>query len=279
MLKILAVNFATREGDVEGNVNRAEALIRNFVRHSEVDLVILPELFTCGYCGASLSTWSEDTESKTFKVFGALAQEIDAIIGWGFSERAHDHFAYNCFALIEPGRPALLVRKTHLHMSTQGTRQNEPEYLLPGDKLGLIDTRVGRLGVMICYDGCFVEVPRSLVLQGAECILWPTRSGSYLAGTGFPRIRAIDNIVPIVMVEGSQTGGDFPLHSHSQILDHKGNVLAECKDDEGILYTAIDLSASSYFRETALDAWAQYRVRRPELYGPITSKTNAATEE
>jgi len=267
--RVLGVSLETQEGDTRANVERAESLIRDYAGSNEVDLVVLPELFTCGYCSVDLSPYGEDTESETFQAFASLSEETGATIGWGFAERAEGRRAYNSFALVEPGRPPVLVRKTHLHLSEPGSQANEPEFLLAGNQLGLVETSLGTFGVMICYDGCFVEVARSLVLQGADCILWPSRSDGYIPKTGFPRIRAIDNIVPIVYVEGGQSGPHFPLQCHSQIIDHRGNVLSE-SEGKGLVQAALDLDEVRDFRRTCLNASAQYRVRRPELYGAIT---------
>jgi len=216
-----------------------------------------------------LSPYGEEADSETFSAFAALAEEIGAVVGWGFAEKATGRRVYNSFALLEPGRLPVIVRKTHLHLSDPGSQTNEPEFLLPGDELGLVVTSLGTFGVMICYDGCFVEVARSLVLQGADCILWPSRSDRYIPNTGFPRIRAIDNIVPVVYVEGGQTGRNFPLRSHSQIIDHRGNVLSE-SEGEGLLQATLNVGEARDFRQASLGASAQYRVRRPELYRSIT---------
>ena len=270
MTRILGVCFRSREGAVAENVERAERVIREAARENRVDLVVLPELFTSGYCAPDLTPWAEDEGSETFRRFAALARELDTVIGWGFAGRGDGRRVYNSYAVIEPGRPPAIVRKTHLHRSQPGSPIDEPAFLLPGDQLGLVDTRLGRLGVMICYDGCFVEVPRTLVLQGADVILWPSRSGTYLAGTGFPRMRAIDNIASVVQVEGSQDGPHLPLHGLSQVFDHAGELLAECRDDDGVLSVELDFAAGRRCREAAVNVWAQYRVRRPELYGPLT---------
>jgi len=269
-MRLLGVSFVTKEGDISGNISGGVAMVRAFCQTQPVDLVVFPEMFTCGYCALDLTPWAEDKHSETFNILDRLAEEIDAIVGWGFAEWAAPGKVRNSFALIEPGKAPTVVRKTHLHISQPGTRENEPEFLLPGDTLGIVDTRIGRLGIMICYDGCFVEVPRSLMLKGAQLLLWPARSGGYLAGTGFPRIRAIDNVAPVVLIEGAQVGGDFALPSHSQIFDHQGNLLAESREHDSLILADIDLQAAADFRATALGAWAQYRVRRPELYGPIT---------
>lgn len=267
--RVLGVSLETQEGDIAANVARATSLVRDHARDHEVDLVVLPELFTCGYCSMDLSSYGEDADSETFRTFASLAEDLDAVIGWGFAEKATGHLVYNSFALLEPGRAPVVVRKTHLHLSEPGSQANEPEFLLPGGQLGLVVTSLGTFGVMICYDGCFVEVARSLVLQGADCILWPSRSDRYIPKTGFPRIRAIDNIAPVIYVEGGQTGRHFPLRSHSQIVDHRGNVLSG-SEGEGLLQATLNVGEARDFRQTSLGASAQYRVRRPELYRSIT---------
>jgi predicted amidohydrolase len=269
-IKVLALQFDSIPGDVGGNVSRAIEQVRSFVDHTPVDLVVLPELFTCGYAGTDLSAFAEDSKDATFEAFRSLAEDLDLVIGWGFPHKSGSHQVYNSFAVIEPGRTPQIVHKTHLHRSQTDDRVNEPGFLMPGDRLGLVETRIGRLGVMICYDGCFVEVPRSLVLQGADCILWPARSGTYLTRTGLPRVRAIDNIVPIVLAEGAQTEADFALPAHSQILDHQGQLLCECTKREGTLFAEVDLAGACQCRQSGTNVWAQYRIRRPELYAALT---------
>jgi omega-amidase len=269
MVRVLGVGFDSAEGDVAGNVAGALETVRRAVRESPADLVVLPELFTCGYCGLDLTPWAQPSGGEAVQRFHELARDLDCTICFGLAESGDGRRVYNSCAVVEPGRPPAVVRKTHLHRSVPGTAANEPEFLLAGDALGLVPSRLGLLGLMICYDGCFTEVPRCLVLQGAQCILWPTRSGTYLGSTGFARIRAIDNIVPIVMVEGAQHGPWSPLDSHSQIVDQSGRMLAESRERGALLRASVDPDAARLVREEALDAWAQYRVRRPELYRPI----------
>jgi predicted amidohydrolase len=269
MIRVLGVSVDSAEGDVAGNVERAvDSVVREF-RQAPADLVVLPELFTCGYCALDLTPWAEDATGETVRRFERLANELDCTICFGFAESGDGRRVYNSLAVVEPGRPPAVVRKTHLHRSAPSSASNEPEFLLAGDELGLVRSRLGLLGLMICYDGCFPEVPRCLVLQGAQCILWPSRSGTYLGSTGFPRIRAIDNIVPIIMVDGSQHGPWSPMDAHSQIVDHAAHVLAESRERGALLRATVDLEGARLVRDEALDAWAQYRVRRPELYAPI----------
>ena len=269
-MKVLGVNFLSKEGQVQENVARAIELVRFWLRNHPVDLVLLPEMFTAAYCSTNLLPYAESKDGDSVKAFSKLAEELDVIIGFGFVEDSGQDKPYNSYAVIEPGKPAYFYRKTHLHISQPGSRINEPEYLLAGDALGLVDTRLGKLGVMICYDGYFAEVPRSLVLSGAQVILWPNRCGGHFGECNMVSLRARDNMVPIICADGSQTGGDFDLTGHSVITDHNGNILSHYKGAEGLVYAEIDPDKAQQDRDIAIDIWAMYRVRRPELYRPIT---------
>jgi predicted amidohydrolase len=272
-MRVLSVNFNSVCGDIAGNVARAADVIR---ANMPADLVLLPELFTAGYAATDLTPWAEDAGGLTFATFQALVEELDIVLGWGFAQRADvPGKVYNAWALVEPGRAPQIVRKTHLHPYHPGHAFDEPAFLVPGGALGLVDTRLGRFGVMICFDGCFVEVPRCLVLSGAQAILWPTRSGGYLAGAGLPRVRAIDNVVSILMAEGAQSGA-HPLPCHAQLCDHTGAILAEYQGPDGACLLAdIDLNAAQATRATPISATGQYCVRRPELYGAITKSISS----
>jgi predicted amidohydrolase len=269
-MKVLGVNFLSKEGQVQENVTRAIELIRFWLKKRPVDLVLLPEVFTAAYCGTNLKPYAEPKDGNSVKAFSKLAVELDVVIGFGFVEDSGQDKPYNSYAIIEPGKPVYFYRKTHLHLSQPGSRINEPEFFVPGDTLGLVDTRLGRLGVMICYDGHFAELPRSLVLSGAQVILWPNRCGSYFGECNMVSLRSRDNMVPIICVDGSQTGGDFDLTGYSVITDHKGSILSHYKGSEGLVYAEINPEQAQQDRNSTVDIWAMYQVRRPELYQMIT---------
>lgn len=274
VLRVLAICFDSEEGYVECNVRRADEAIRRFAEGRDTDLVVLPELFTCGYCGSDFSSWAEDENSPTFGTFRRLCEEIDSVVGWGFVRKAEGRRPHNCYALLEPGKPPLFASKTHLNLSRPGSKGAETEFFSPGECLGVLDTRIGRLGVMICADGMYPEVPRCLALQGAECIIWASRSGGSQAEAGVPTLRATENIIPVVHPDGSQYGGWVPEHSayRGQIVDHHGKVLADSAGTERMLYAELDLDAARDLREHGFDLWATRRMRRPELYTAITER-------
>jgi len=272
-IKILGIPFTSKEGQNEANVSAAIQIIRTEMAKDPVDLVVLPELFTCGYCGHDLSPWAESVEGPSVRRFTELSRELNVLIGFGFAERSGKQKVFNSWILLEPDSKRHLYRKTHLHPTAVGGKTNEPEFLLPGNSLAPFKTQLGCIGVMICYDGCFVEVPRVLTLKGAEVILWPSRSGGYLAGQSLPHVRSLDNAISIVLVEGGQDGPHLPMESWSTAYSENGSRIVSQKNDNAAFRVAVDVNAGKLLRASP-DAGAHslYIPRRPELYSAITRK-------
>lgn len=105
MIRVLGVGFDSAEGDVAGNVAGALETVRRAVRESPADLVVLPELFTCGYCGLDLTPWAEPLGGETVRRFHELARDLDCTICFGLAEAGDGRRVYNSCAVVEPGRP------------------------------------------------------------------------------------------------------------------------------------------------------------------------------
>jgi predicted amidohydrolase len=273
MVRILGIPFESREGQVESNVDAAIQIIRREMAKEPFDLVVLPELFTCGYCSQELSSISETSDGPTSRKFAAVSAELDVLIGYGFTESSGKKLVYDSWILIEPDGKRHVYRKTHLHPTAAGGKTNERELFLPGESLGPFVTRLGAIGVMICYDGCFVEVPRVLALKGADFILWPSRSGGYLAGQSLPHVRSLDNAIATVLVEGGQTGPYLPMQCWSAAYSESGSRVISQKNDSAVFRVTIDINAGTQMR-ASVDAGAHslYHPRRPELYAAIAQK-------
>ena len=270
VIKILGIPFESKEGEVSANVDAAIQIIRTEMAKSRADLVILPELFTCGYCGFDLSPHAEPADGPSARKFAAVSKELDVLIGFGFAEASGKRKVYNSWMLIEPNAKPHIYRKTHLHPTEAGGKTNEPEFLLPGKTLEPFPTRLGSIGVMICYDGCFVEVPRVLALKGADVILWPSRSGGYLSGQSLPHARSLDNAIATVLVEGGQTGSHLPCPTFSAAYSERGSRLVSQKTDAPFLIS-VDMNAGRKLRaSTEAGAHSLYLPRRPDLYGVLT---------
>ena len=205
------------------------------------------------------------------QVFGACCRELQLWIGYGFAERGPEETVYNTWVMLGPQGQTHLYRKSHLHPFPQGSRVNERQLFKAGDVLRPFRMPEVTAGVMICYDGCFPEVGRALVLQGADIILWPNRSGGYLAARTLPQVRALDNTVPVVLVEGGQEGGQLPLTAWSVAASPRGEVLCSHKNQDAPFRLCVDCEEGARLR-AAHDAGAHclYVSRRPDLYAPLT---------
>lgn len=268
-MNILGIPFTSVEGAVEANVERALEIIERETHGERIDLVMLPELFTCGYCALNLAPYAEPAGGPTMQKFRARVETLGLWIGYGFAETCDAHRVFNSWALLGPKGQTHIYRKLHLHPSTQ-TALDERTFLSPGHALEPFSTDLGAIGVMLCYDGCFVEVPRALVLKGAQLILWPSRSGGYLASHTLPSVRALDNTVPIVQVEGGQKGKHMPLTAWSVVASAKGNVMVSQRDADTPFRARVDCGEGKRLRKSwGGGAHSLYLPRRPELYGVI----------
>jgi 5-aminopentanamidase len=170
----LEIRIACQQLPVEvGQLERNRALTREAVREAVsagARLIVLPELSNSGYVfespeearacaeppdGASLRAWSEEAERG------------DAVVVGGFCELGEDGLLYNSAAVVDGGGVLAVYRKLHLW-------DREQLVFEPGrDCAPVLETRVGRVGVAVCYDFNFPEIARGLALAGADIIVLP----------------------------------------------------------------------------------------------------------
>ena len=147
-------------GNFDANVAAIETAIVNAVG-SGVELLVLPELATSGYylTTSEAKACAVEKNSGVFHRWGALLPR-EAVVVVGFVESEGDA-VYNSVAVITANGPIAVYRKTHLWDS-------ELDLFRAGSETApVVDTPVGRLGILICYDLEFPEMPRSLALRGA----------------------------------------------------------------------------------------------------------------
>ena len=166
--------------DVEANIARAESLVRRAARDG-AQLVLLQELFETPYfCieqdSRHLRLATTLAENPAVKRMAALARELSVVLPVSFFECAGRAY-FNSVAIIDADGAVLgLYRKAHI---PNGVGYQEKTYFSPGDTgFRVWDTRVGRIGVGICWDQWFPECARAMALQGAELLLYPTAIGS-----------------------------------------------------------------------------------------------------
>jgi N-carbamoylputrescine amidase len=268
--------------DLSANLDRAESLIRE-AHGRGARIILIQELFAAPY-------FCQDQDPSFFDLaapfegnpiiarFAALAAELGVVLPISFFERAGQAF-YNSIAIIDAdGRVLGRYRKSHIPDAPGYT---EKYYFSPGDTgFRVWDTRVGRIGVGICWDQWFPEAARAMALQGAEILLYPTAIGSEPSdptldsAAHWQRVmqgHAGANIMPLLAsnrigTEHGRRGTSMTFYGTSFIAGPTGEILAEAgREDEAVLTASFDLDAIAAQRR----AWGLFRDRRPSLYGSL----------
>lgn len=254
-------------------------------------LVVLQELhnsvYFCQTEDASLCDLAETIPGPSTEYFGDLAKRLGIVLVLSLFEKRAPGLYHNTAVVIEKdGSIAGKYRKMHI---PDDPCFYEKFYFTPGD-LGFrpIQTSVGSLGVLICWDQWYPEAARLMALNGAQLLIYPTAIGG--VGTDskeeqqtqrqawqlVQRGHSVANGVPVVTVNrvgheedpsGNTIGLDF--WGYSFATGPQGEILAQFgTDEEGVKVVDIDLERTEYVRR----GWPFLRDRRIDAYDPILSR-------
>ncbi|MFE7068780.1 nitrilase-related carbon-nitrogen hydrolase [Streptomyces sp. NPDC057620] len=170
--RVVCEQLAPRVGDLTHNKSMALDAVRRALADG-ADIVVLPELVTSGYVfetAEEARTTAITVEDPFFSELSAVLAGTRSVVVLGFCQHAHDadDTLYNSAAVVDASGVRAVYRKTHLW-------DRETLFFTPGDRTPpVVDTAHGRIGVLICYDLEFAEMPRRLALAGADLIAVPT---------------------------------------------------------------------------------------------------------
>lgn len=266
--------------DYAVNLAKADSLIEKASKEG-ANIVLLPELFEGHYfCQVEdynkFALAEEVTSSKTIKHFQEIAKKFHIVLPISFFEKSEACY-FNSLAMIDNDGSFLgIYRKSHI---PTGECYEEKFYFTPGDTgFKVFKTKIGNVGIGICWDQWFPETARILTLLGAEILLFPTAIGSEpvldkdskLHWQNTMRGHAAANIIPVlasnrVGIEKAKNssmkffGSSFISDQHGEILEEMG------RDEEGIRVASFDLKAIDNERTS----WGVFRDRRIDLYKPL----------
>ncbi|MDN6461243.1 MAG: acyltransferase, partial [Corynebacterium flavescens] len=267
-------------GDKESMIEKHEELTRKAAKEG-AEIICYQELFYGPYFGIVQDTkyydYAESIPGPTTERFQKLAKELGIVIVLPIYEEENTGVLYNTAVVIDAD--GTLVGKYRKHHIPHVDRFWEKFYFRPGNTgWPVFETKVGNIGVTICYDRHFPEGWRNLGLAGAEIVfnpnaskpglsnrLWEIEQPAAAAANGY--FVAVPNRVGIEDDEFGDEAVEF--YGSSYIVDPKGNYVAgpaSTKDEELIVAT-VDMDE---IRKTRYD-WQFYRDRRPDAYGPIVA--------
>ncbi len=234
---------------VEDNVRRAAEWVTRCADGSGADLVVLPETVTTGFTpGCS----AEDLWDLVSDIPGPVTEPVQEVarsrgihVVIGTYERGTERgVVYNSSALLGPDGDVLGVyRKTHPFCTEMRSRGG---WATPGDEVCVVETELGRIGMVICFDGDYPELARIQAVQGAEVIARPSallRSADIWELTN--RARAYDNHVYVV---GANATGMDPTgvlyFGNSMIVTPVAEVVARAATHECWVTARLDPDAA-----------------------------------
>ena len=178
-LKVAIIQQA-KTADVKANRERLAAEIRRVASEEHPDLIVNQELhdslYFCQTESTDLCNLAVAIPSEATDFYSALARETGAVIVTSLFERRAAGLYHNTAVVFDAdGSIAGKYRKMHI---PDDPAYYEKFYFTPGD-LGFepIDTKVGRLGVLVCWDQWYPEAARLMALKGAEILIYPTAIG------------------------------------------------------------------------------------------------------
>ncbi|WP_439679373.1 carbon-nitrogen hydrolase family protein [Embleya sp. MST-111070] len=230
---------------VEANIAHASQWVTRCVESTGAELVVLPESVTTGFTPAlpAEELWDlvDAIPGRLTEPFQERARELGVHLVWGTYERgAARGEVYNSSVLAGPDGQVLGVyRKTHPFGPELRSRGG---WVTPGEHVSVVETDLGRIGMIICFDGDYPELSRIQAVQGAEVICRPSallRSADLWELTN--RARAYDNHVYVV---GANATGSDPAgvlyFGNSMIVTPGAEVIARGSSHEGWVSARLD---------------------------------------
>lgn len=276
--------------DIPANIQKLQDNIRKAAAMG-AELVVLQELhnglYFCQTENTEIFNQAESIPGPSTETFGKLAKELGIVLVLSLFERRAPGLYHNTAVVLEKdGSIAGKYRKMHI---PDDPAYYEKFYFTPGD-LGFepIDTSVGRLGVLVCWDQWYPEAARLMAMRGAEMLIYPTAIGWESTDTEEEKKRqlnawitvqrghAVANGLPVITVNrtghepdpSGQTNG-IQFWGNSFVAGPQGELLAEFTNEkEEVCVVEVDKSRSENVRRW----WPFFRDRRIDAFDGLTKR-------
>ncbi|MBD3643328.1 MAG: carbon-nitrogen hydrolase [Alcanivorax sp.] len=282
--------------DLQANLDHSLALIRD-AADKGAELVLLQELhrslYFCQTEDTAVFDLAETIPGPSTDTLGALAKELGiVIVGSLFEKRATGLYHNTAVVLEKDGSLAGIYRKMHI---PDDPGFYEKFYFTPGDAdfndgrsgFSPIETSVGKLGLLVCWDQWYPEAARLMALAGADLLLYPTAIGwdpsdddgekqrQLNAWITIQRAHGIANGLPVLVAnrtgfeQSPEDDSGIQFWGNSFVCGPQGEFLAQAdNDNEQVLLADLDMQRSESVRRI----WPYLRDRRVDAYGDLTKR-------
>ncbi len=276
--------------DRADNVSRLQLKIRSLAGRG-ADLIVLQELhnglYFCQTEATAVFDQAETIPGPSTDLFGQLAKELHIVIVLSLFEKRAAGIYHNTAVVIEnDGTITGKYRKMHI---PDDPAYYEKFYFTPGDTgFRPIDTSVGRLGLLVCWDQWYPEAARLMALAGAELLIYPTAIGwessdpeeekqrQLDAWVTLQRGHAIANGIPVVSVnrtgleaDPSERTNGIRFWGNSFVCGPQGEFLYRAPQDEEV-DQIVEINPER--TENVRRWWPFFRDRRIDAYGDLTKR-------
>lgn len=164
---VSAVQMQIEPNDINQNLKKAEKLVKKIFEEGRTDLIVFPEMCITGPIPHRLDL-AQDENSDSIKFFKRLAVKYNTHIVCGsFIKKIKNKYFNTSLLINNKGKVILEYKKNNLWIS-------ERRYLYHGEEIDCVETPLGRIGIIICWDLTFPEISRRLVKKGADIICCPS---------------------------------------------------------------------------------------------------------
>ena len=276
--------------DINNNIKRLEESVRKCA-NTGAQLIVLQELhngpYFCQTEDTEMFDMAETIPGPSTERFGALAKEYGVVIVTSLFEKRAPGLYHNTAVVLEKdGSIAGKYRKMHI---PDDPAYYEKFYFTPGD-IGFepINTSVGKLGLLVCWDQWYPEAARIMTLKGADILIYPTAIGWESSDSDDEKQRqqdawqtvqrghAIANGLHVVTVNRVGHETDLSGHTngiqfwgHSFICGPQGEIISQSPDDkEDVAVINIDMKRSEQVRRW----WPFLRDRRIDAFDELSKR-------
>ncbi len=234
IVRLATVHFVPRGGKTPEDNRRLFVPFVEEAARQKADLVVLGETMTYAGTGLPFEKVAEPAPGPSTEFFGALAKQHNLHIVVPVVER-EKHLIYNTAALVGPdGEMIGKYRKVTL------PRGECDKGIQPGREYPVFQTRFGKVGIMICYDGFFPEPARRLSMNGAEVIAFPV----WGCNPQLAAARACENHVYVVSSTYTDVKSNWMI---SAVFDHEGKAIARAEKFGTVVVAEADLNKRLYW--------------------------------